>query len=70
MSGVVYRTVDRDMLDALCWKHYGRENAVTVVLEANPGLAEYGEVLPAGVEILLPELPAAAPAPQPIRLWD
>jgi phage tail protein X len=32
-----------DTVDALCWRHYGRTQGVTEqVLQANPGLAEYG----------------------------
>lgn len=66
---IVYRTKDGDMLDAICWTHYGSEAVVPQVLEANPGLAEHGAVYPAGVEILLPDLAPAAAA-QPVRLWD
>lgn len=65
-----YRTKDGDMLDRLCWKHYGRSRGVVeAVLEANPGLAGIGPVLPAGIEIALPDLPAPTKAAA-IRLWD
>tara|TARA_B100001063_G_scaffold189162_1_gene179801 strand:+ start:115 stop:288 length:174 start_codon:yes stop_codon:yes gene_type:complete len=57
------------MLDALCWRHYGRESAVREVLEANPDLADYGPVLPSGVKIELPELSAPV-ADQAVSLWD
>ena len=62
-----YRTVDGDVLDAICWRHYGHERATAAVLEANPGLAARGPVLPAGVVIELPDL--QPPTTAVIRLW-
>lgn len=70
VSGTRYMTKDGDMLDAICWKHYGAESAVVDVLEANPGLADHGPVLPAGVIITLPVLHAPATDTTHIRLWD
>ena len=63
-------TAAGDVLDALCWRHYGRDAAETVpaVLAANPGLADADPVLPAGLVVELPELPAPAPRPA-VRLW-
>lgn len=67
-----YVTSEGDMLDAVCWGYYGRSAGVTeVVLEYNPGLAEYGAVYPAGIVIRLPAI--AEPSDQttiPVRLWD
>ena len=63
-----YRTVDGDVLDAVCWRHYGREDAVPDVLAANPGLADAEPILSAGVVIELPELSAAA-VRTVVRLW-
>ena len=58
LVGVRYRTRDGDSLDAVCWRHYGRQaGAVEAVLEANPGLSEVGPVLPAGFVLGLPDLP-------------
>ena len=65
----VHVTVAGDMVDAVCHAHYGRRRgAVEDVLAANPGLAAMGPVLPAGIEILLPDLPP--PGPSTVRLWD
>ena len=65
----VHLTTDGDMVDEVCWRHYGRRRgAAEAVLAANPGLAARGPVLPAGVEILLPDLPP--PSPAIARLWD
>ena len=42
-----YRTKEGDMLDWICWKHYGQESGtVELVLTANPGLAANGPKLP------------------------
>ncbi len=68
MTAVRYLTRDGDMLDWICWRHYGRSDTLEVVLAANPGLAECGPVLPAGIELTLPDIPP--PAPQRIlRIW-
>lgn len=65
-----YRTSDGDMIDWICWKHYGRQsNAVEVVLAANPGIADYGETLPANVIIELPEIELPE-SEDIVRLWD
>ena len=63
-------TAAGDVLDALCWRRYGRDAAkdVPAVLAANPGLADAGPVLPAGLVVDLPDLPAPAARPA-VRLW-
>ena len=65
-----YRTKDGDVLDAVCLAWYGRaRGAVEAVLAANPGLAERGPVLPAGILIELPELNRMPVNDATIRLW-
>ncbi|MGE4296923.1 MAG: tail protein X [Desulfovibrionaceae bacterium] len=65
-----YVTKDGDMLDAICWAHYGsRAGTAEAVLNANPGLAAKGPVLTAGTVILLPDV-AAPVVKQSIRMWD
>lgn len=63
-------TVEGDVLDAVCWRHYGTDAAAAVpaVLAANPGLADADPVLPAGIVVELPELPAPA-VRAVVRLW-
>lgn len=64
------RAMQGDTVDLLCWRHYGRTAGVTeAVLEANPGLAEYGPVLPNGLEVELPDQPTQ-PAATRLQLWD
>lgn len=65
------RTQQNDTVDALCWRHYGRtEGVVEAVLDANPGLASQGPILPAGLLVTLPEQQTAAPERQTVSLWD
>lgn len=67
---VKYRTREGDMLDHIAWKHYKKQSgAVEEILEANPGLAEYGEQLPAGLVITLPDINLPE-TDNVIRLWD
>lgn len=63
------RTMQGDTLDALCWRHLGRTEAVVeATLERNPGLATRGPILPAGLEVTLADVPpATAPV---VNLWD
>lgn len=63
-----YRTLDGNMLDAICKRRLGSEQHVPAVLAANPGLAALGPVYPAGVLIVLPEVVAPMARGQ-IRLW-
>ncbi len=64
-----YRTSQGDMLDWICWRHYGRTaETVEAVLEANPGLADHGPVFSAGLLITLPEVPEPERQTLP-RLW-
>lgn len=66
---MIYRTKDGDVLDLICRTYYaGAPHSVEAVYAANPGLAAYGPVLPAGVLIDLPAAQAAQPTT--IRLWD
>jgi phage tail protein X len=61
-----------DTLDRLCWRALGHTaGVVEAALEANPGLATLGPVLPHGTPVDLPD-PAATPeAPRAlIQLWD
>lgn len=64
------RAMQGDTVDVLCWRHYGRTAGVTEqVLEANPGLAEHGPVLPMGLEVELPDQPTR-PVTKRLQLWD
>ena len=65
-----YKTVDGDVLDAIIYKYYERHTeALQAVLDANPHLRSQPPVLPAGLEIIMPELPAETPSGR-VNLWD
>lgn len=61
-----------ETVDEVCWRVLGRTSNVTEqVLALNPGIAALGPKLPAGTELLLPDLASAAPAlRETIQLWD
>ncbi len=65
-------TKQNEMLDMIAWQHYGYHGGtVEAILEANRDLSAMPCVLPAGLSILLPELPAAVERrPNVVRLWD
>lgn len=67
---IKYVTADGDTVDYIAWKQYGtHDNRVSErLLEANPGLAARGPVLPAGIVIHLPALDTAQ-ATEGVRLW-
>ncbi len=66
-----YRTQQHDVLDAVCFQYYGRQTGTTeAVLEANPHLADRGPVLPAGIIIVMPDLPVPETTHATVRLWD
>lgn len=65
------RAQQNDTVDAICWRYYGRTAGVTeAVLEANPGLADLGPILPMGQPVTLPDTPRQAEQKNAINLWD
>ena len=68
---VTIRANQNETVDALCWRYYGRTAGVTeAVLQANPGLADNGPVLPHGLPVNMPEAHTSAPQRQMVNLWD
>ncbi|WP_085600862.1 MULTISPECIES: tail protein X [unclassified Pseudomonas] len=68
---ITLRAQQNDTVDAVCWRHYGRTAGVTeAVLEANPGLADHGPILPQGLAVLMPDTQTTAPQRQMVNLWD
>jgi phage tail protein X len=68
-----YVTRDGDTVDLVVWRIFGTTAAGLVerVLETNPGIADRGPVLPAGLVLQLPEAAAAATTvDQGVKLWD
>lgn len=61
-----YTTVDGDMLDNLCFKHYGAiQGYINRVYEANPELAKHPVALPAGITITFPDVVIS----KEVNLW-
>ncbi len=65
---MIYRTVQGDMVDAICKARYGSEDPVEQVYEANPHLAALGAILPEGTLVTLPALTPKQER-RVIRLW-
>lgn len=65
-----YITIEGDMVDLICHRIYGDETGyVEQVLRANPGLADGGLKLPAGVSVALPDNSVNSELPA-ISLWS
>ncbi|MGL4753745.1 MAG: tail protein X [Aeromonadaceae bacterium] len=62
-----YTSLPGEMLDEITYRHYGTHTPMKMVLEANPGLAALGNVLPTGTVITLPPKPVEQK--QTIKLW-
>ena len=68
----IYETVEGDMLDEICARHYlevSLDQAIDVVLASNKGLAAYGPVLPDRLSIALPEIDSVE-VKSTIQLWE
>ena len=60
-----------DTVDEIAWRHYGADGLTDAVYDANRGLASHGPILPAGVEIRLPDHAAlSAPESAAPSLWE
>lgn len=66
-----YISSEGDTVDFIAWRVYGTQGAKVTeqLLEANPGLADVGTVLPSGVVINLPDIDTK-PESGGLRLWD
>lgn len=66
-----YRTTEGDTVDFIVWKYYGTQQGKLLerLLEANPTLAEYGPILPAGLLVELPTITSTTQS-KGVRLWD
>jgi len=69
------RSKQGDTLDQLLWREAGlRPGELTRVLDANPGLADSGKVLPLGTVVLVPATATTSPSANRvlplIQLWS
>ena len=58
-----YRTVQGDLWDQLALDLLGREDRMPLLVEANPDLAREHDVLPDGLELVVPDVPAPSQTP-------
>lgn len=66
-----YVTIDGDTVDQIAFKTYGATAGPTeAIYAANPGLADLGPVLQAGVRIALPELSSQRQQAKRVKLWE
>lgn len=66
-----YLTSEGDTADFIAWKYYGTQDGSVVeqLVDANPGLADRGPVLAAGILLHLPEIKSVG-VTQGVKLWD
>lgn len=66
-----YTTVEGDTVDLIAWKLRRQTRKVDeLIFDANPGLAEYGPVLPAGLVVNIPPPPTQKPVRNVKRIWS
>lgn len=67
-----YITRDGDTVDYIAWAQYGSQlsQVINAVLEANPGLADRGPVLPAGITMTLPDVDTSPATSDGVSLWQ
>jgi phage tail protein X len=65
---VKYQTKEGDVLDWICWKHYGTTTVLEQVLAANPNVTD--EKLPAGITVKLPYIASIKSKKSEIKLWN
>ena len=66
-----YTTRQGESVDLICHRHYGRTRGVTeLVLDANPGLAAKGAVLPLATRVVLPDITERIRQRPLVSLWE
>ncbi|MCS4266606.1 tail protein X [Serratia sp. BIGb0163] len=60
----------RETIEMICYRYYGKTAGVTeAVMDANPGIADFGVFLPYGYAVEMPDQ-VVAPANDTVQLWD
>lgn len=63
------RSLHGDTVDLIAWRSFGDTGMTVAILDANPGLAQLGPVLPTGTLVTLPERSTTPQTATPITLW-
>lgn len=59
-----------ETVDMICARHYGKTREVTeLTLAANPGLAAFGPIVPAGTVVIMPVVDTKTTARKLVDLW-
>jgi phage tail protein X len=63
-----YVTQEGDMVDLIAFERFVKHGSEAALFEANPGLADYGPILPGGLIVKIPviETPQTIPSK---KLW-
>ncbi|WLG85991.1 tail protein X [Pseudomonas cucumis] len=66
------RSIAGDSVNLLLYRELERcdDASEEALWRLNPGLAEWGPILPAGVWVVLPEVDSKPVAPTPVSAWD
>jgi phage tail protein X len=65
-----YRTQEGDQVDLIAFRRFGSSSGFAeAILDANPGLAAYGDFLPPNLIVKIP-VPVVEPTKSVTRLWD
>ena len=65
---VIYVAREGDVLDWICWKHYGTTDVIEKIIEINPKVS--AERLTAGTVVRLPYIDVVLRQDEGIRLWS
>ena len=64
-------SIENDTVDLVIYRELGfvDDNMLSETLKLNPEVSDYGAVLPAGVEIHLPQPPTPTDVIETVHLW-
>ena len=65
---VTYIAKEGDVLDWICWKHYGTVSVLEKIMEANPNITD--EKLSARTVVNLPYIEVTQKNISEVRLWS
>lgn len=54
MTVETYVTQEGDSVDLIAYRRFGKHGMEAAILDANPGLAAHGPILPIGIKISIP----------------
>lgn len=66
------RSIAGDTVNILLYRTIGRsdDEAEEALWALNPGLADFGPSLPAGVQVVIPEIKEKPSASKAVSVWD